>query len=143
LPSSKILSAENNKYTKKRPWILSTIVMVAASVGGAFGINAIWLNPATDTGGSAASATKAQTVKGDAIEYRFGVIELEVTATNGKIEKITELQATASPDWLSAIPILNDAALKAQKADFGNLSGATFTTQAYQQSLASAISKLN
>lgn len=140
MPSS---SPENNKYTKKRPWILSTIIMVVASVGGAFGINAIWLNPATDTGGSAASATKAQTVKGDAIPYRFGVIELEITATNGKIDKITEVQATASPDWLSAIPILNQEAIKAQKADFGNLSGATFTTEAYQQALASAISKLN
>ena len=136
-------NSENNKYTKKRPWIVSTVIMVLASIGGAFGINAIWLNPATDTSGSAAGATKTQTVKGDAIQYRYGVIEIEVTATNGKIDKITEVQASASPDWLSAIPILNDAALKAQKADFGNLSGATFTTQAYQQALASAISKLN
>jgi uncharacterized protein with FMN-binding domain len=133
----------NNKYTKKRPWVLSTIIMVAASVGGAFGINAIWLNPAIDTSGSASGATKTQTVKGDAIQYRYGVIEIEVTATNGKIESIIEVQSSSSPDWQSAIPILHDAALKAQKADFGNLSGATFTTQAYQQALASALSKLN
>lgn len=133
----------NNKYTKKRPWVLSTIIMVAASIGGAFGINAIWLNPAIDTSGSASGATKTQTVKGDAIQYRYGVIEIEVTATNGKIESINEVQSSSSPDWQSAIPILHDAALKAQKADFGNLSGATFTTQAYQQALASALSKLN
>lgn len=133
----------NNKYTKKRPWVLSTIIMVAASVGGAFGINAIWLNPAIDTSGSASGATKTQTVKGDAVQYRYGVIEIEVTATNGKIESINEVQSSSSPDWQSAIPILHDAALKAQKADFGNLSGATFTTQAYQQALASALSKLN
>jgi uncharacterized protein with FMN-binding domain len=133
----------NNKYTKKRPWVLSTIIMVAASTGGAFGINAIWLNPAIDTSGSASGATKTQTVKGDAIQYRYGVIEIEVTATNGKIESINEVQSSSSPDWQSAIPILHDAALKAQKADFGNLSGATFTTQAYQQALASALSKLN
>ena len=117
--------------------------MVAASVGGAFAINAIWLNPAIDTSGSASGATKTQTVKGDAIQYRYGVIEIEVTATNGKIESINEVQSSSSPDWQSAIPILHDAALKAQKADFGNLSGATFTTQAYQQALASALSKLN
>ena len=143
MPNSKNTSAENNKYTKKRPWILSTIIMVAASVGGAFGINAIWLNPAVDTSGSAAGATKTQTVKGDAIQYRYGVIEIEVTATNGRIESINEVQSSSSPDWQSAIPILHDAALKAQKADFGNLSGATFTTQAYQQALASALSKLS
>lgn len=132
-----------NRFTKKRPWILSTIIMVAASIGGAFGINAIWLNPATDNSGSADAATKTQTVKGDAIEYRYGVIELEVTATAGKIEKITEVQATATDSWLAVVPLLNEAALEAQKADFGNVSGATFTTQAYQQALASALSKLN
>ncbi len=143
MPSSKILSAENNKYTKKRPWVLSTVVMVAASVGGAFGINAIWLNPATDTSGSAADATKTQTVTGDQIEYRYGIIQLEITATAGKIETINELRADTTEGWQSAIPILNEEAIKAQKADFGNLSGATFTTQAYQQALASAISKLN
>ena len=142
MPSSKDLKLAN-PHSKKRPWIFSTMVMVAASVGGAIGINALWLNPATDTSGSAAGATKTQTVKGDPVEYRYGVIELEVTATAGKIEKITELQASASPGWDQAIPVLNEEAMKAQSASFGNLSGATFTTAAYQQALSSALSKLN
>jgi uncharacterized protein with FMN-binding domain len=132
-----------NRYSKKRPWITSTIVMVVASIGGAFGINAIWLNPATNNSGSADAATKTQTVRGEAIQYRYGVIELEVTATAGKIEKITEVQATATPGYEQAFPLLNEAALKAQKADFGNLSGATFSTVAYQEALASALSKLS
>jgi uncharacterized protein with FMN-binding domain len=132
----------NNKYTKKRPWVVSTIIMVAASVGGAFGINAIWLNPAIDTSGSASGATKTQTVKGDAIQYRYGTVELEVTATAGKIEKITELQASTSSGWESAIPVLNQEAIKAQSANFGNLSGATFITDAYKQALSNALSKL-
>ncbi len=132
----------NNKYTKKRPWVLSTIIMVAASVGGAFGINAIWLNPAIDTSGSASGATKTQTVKSDAIQYRYGTVELEVTATAGKIEKITELQATTSSGWESAIPVLNQEAIKAQSANFGNLSGATFIADAYKQALSNALSKL-
>ena len=119
------------------------MVMVAASVGGAIGINTLWLNPATDTNGSAAGATKTQTVKGDPVEYRYGVIEIEVTATAGKIEKITELQAGASSGYDQAFPILNEEALKAQSADFGNISGATFTTEAYKQALSSALSKLN
>ena len=142
MPNSKNTSAENNKYTKKRPWILSTIIMVAASVGGAFGINAIWLNPAVDTSGSASGATKTQTVKSDAIQYRYGTVELEVTATAGKIEKITELQASASNGWESAVPVLNQEAMKAQSANFGNLSGATFITEAYKQALANALAKL-
>lgn len=132
----------NNSYTKKRPWITSTIVLVVASIGGAFGINAVWLNPQINTSGSASGATKTQTVKSDVINYRYGTVELEVIATAGKIEKITELQATASSGWESAIPILNQEAIKAQSANFANLSGATFVTDAYKQALSSALSKL-
>lgn len=141
LQSSNSLMA--NKYTKKRPWVTSTAVMVLASVAGAFGINNFWLNPATDTSGSANNATKTQTVTGEAIQYRYGVVQLEITATAGKIEKINEIQASTSNGWQEAVPLLNQAAISAQNANFGNISGATFTTDAYKQALASALSKLS
>lgn len=131
-----------NPYTKKRPWVTSTIVLVIASIGGAVGINNLWLNPSTDLSGSADGTTGTKTVSGDAIEYRYGVVQLEVTATNGKIEKIAEVQATASSGYMQAFPYLNEMALKAQSADFGNLSGATFSSEAYAQALASALNKL-
>ncbi len=131
-----------NPYTKKRPWVASTIVMVLASVAGAFGINYLWLNPVSDLSGTAGGTTGTKTVSGDAIEYRYGVVQLEVTATNGKIEKIAEVQATASSGYMQAFPYLNEMALKAQSADFGNLSGATFSSEAYAQALSSALNKL-
>lgn len=140
MPSSKKLVA--NQYTKKRPWVTSTVVMVIASVAGAFGINNFWLNPAINTSGSAAGTTDTKTVTGDAIQYRYGVVQLEVTATAGKIEKITEIQATASDGWLEAVPLINQAAMAAQSSDFENISGATFTANAYKEALASALSKL-
>lgn len=140
MPNSKDLLA--NPYTKKRPWVSSTIFLVLASVAGAFGINYLWLNPVSDLSGSADGTTSTKTVTGDAIEYRYGVVQLEVTATNGKIEKINEVQATASSGYMEAFPYLNEMALKAQSADFGNLSGATFSTEAYAQALSSALNKL-
>ena len=140
MPNSKNLMA--NPYTKKRPWVTSTIVLVIASIGGAVGINNLWLNPSTDLSGSADGATGTKTVSGDAIEYRYGVVQLEVTATNGKIEKIAEVQAPASSGYMQAFPYLNEMALKAQSADFGNLSGATFSSEAYAQALSSALNKL-
>ena len=140
MPSSKDLQA--NPFTKKRPWVTSTIVMVVASIAGAFGINAIWLNPASDLSGSANGTSGTKTVTGDAIEYRYGVVQLEVTATNGKIEKITEVQATASSGYMQAFPYLNELALQAQSADFGNVSGATFSSDAYAEALSSALKKL-
>lgn len=116
--------------------------MVVASIAGAFGINAIWLNPASDLSGSANGTSGTKTVTGDAIEYRYGVVQLEVTATNGKIENITEVQATASSGYMQAFPYLNELALQAQSADFGNVSGATFSSDAYAEALSSALSKL-
>ena len=140
MPSSKDLQA--NPFTKKRPWVTSTIVLVVASIAGAFGINAIWLNPSSDLSGSANGTSGTKTVTGDAIEYRYGVVQLEVTATNGKIEKINEVQATASRGYTEAFAYLNDMALKAQSANFGNLSGATYSSEAYAQALSNALSKL-
>jgi uncharacterized protein with FMN-binding domain len=116
--------------------------MVLGSIGGAIGINNFILNPITDTSGSASGATKTQTVKSDVINYQYGVVELEITATAGKLEKINEVQATASNGWETAIPVLNQQALAAQGADFGNLSGATFISEAYKTALSNALAKL-
>lgn len=131
-----------NPFTKKRRWVGSTIVMVLGSVAGAIGINNLWLNPPADTSGTAGNATQSQTVRSDVIEYRYGTVELEVKATAGKIEKITEIQASTSNGWENAVPVLNQAALSAQSADFGNLSGATFISDAYKKALSNALSKL-
>lgn len=132
----------NNPHSRKRRWAGSTIVLLIASIGGAIGINNFILNPITDTGGSGSGATKSQTVKSDVIDYQYGVVELEVTATAGKIEKINEIQATASDGWGSAVPVLNQQAMAAQSADFSNLSGATFISEAYKKALSNALAKL-
>lgn len=93
--------------------------------------------------GPTPTTTTAQTVTGDAIQYRYGVMQLKITEAAGKITDITELQATTSgPGYEQAIPLLHQAALSASSANFGNVSGATFASDAYKQALASAISKL-
>lgn len=142
MPSSKNNKLQANPYTKKRPWVGSTVVIVLASVAGAIGLNNFWLNPSADLSGSADGTTGTKTVTGDAIEYRYGVVQLEVTATDGKVDFIKEVQATASSGYMEAFPYLNEMALKAQSADFGNLSGATFSSEAYAQAFSSALSKL-
>ena len=141
MPNSKNTPAAN-PFTKKGRWFFSTFVITLASVGGAVGINFLWLNPVSNLAGTATNSTKSQTVTGDAIQYKYGTIQLELTATNGKIESIKELQASASSGYEQAIPVLRDEALKAQKADFANLSGATFVSDAYKKAFANALSKL-
>lgn len=123
-----------------RNWAGGLVALAAVSIGGGFGINAI-LNPPLASG-SADGTTTTQTVTGDKITYRYGEVQLEITATNGQIESINEVVATATDGYDAVFPVLNAAALKAQSADFGNASGATFCTDAYQEALASALSKL-
>ena len=83
------------------------------------------------------------TVSGDAIQYRYGAVQVEVVRTSGKISAVNLLQATASAGRDQAFSYLQQYAIDSQGSSFGNLSGATYTTEAFKQALDSAISKLS
>lgn len=126
--------------TPKRGWKTGAAVLGLLSVGAGFGINQI-LNPAT-ANADASGSSGTQTVTGDTISYRYGEVQLEISAAGGKIEAITEKIATASDGYQAAFPYIHDDAIAAQGTGFSNLSGATFSSEAYREALASAISKL-
>lgn len=111
--------------------ILLTNYLTAAN-GGLFG----------STASGDASGGQDKTVQGDAIQYRYGTVQIEVVRTGGKITAINMLQADASAGRDAAYPPLIQAAIDAQGTNFSNLSGATFTSEAFKQALQSAISKL-
>jgi uncharacterized protein with FMN-binding domain len=131
--------------------VASTVLLASLSVAGGVAANDLWLNPDHSifdtitgawTSGSSASANGEQVVTGDAIDYRFGTVQLQVTSKNGTITAIEELQATATDAWESAFPVLNQSAIEANGSSFGNLGGATYTSEAYRAALDSALSKL-
>ena len=68
-------------------------------------------------------------------------MQVSVTKTDGKITAVNLVQATATHGREAAFSPLVSAALQAQGSGFGNLSGATFTTDAFKQALDSALSK--
>jgi uncharacterized protein with FMN-binding domain len=82
------------------------------------------------------------TVTGDAVQYQFGVMQLAVVRKAGKISAVNVIQGTASAGRDGAIPYLQQYAVQAQGSNFANVSGATYTTDAFKQALDSAISKL-
>ena len=126
-----------------RKYGLSTVVITGLSVAAGLAANYLWLNPITNNASVDGTQPKTQTVTSELIQYRYGQVQLELTATGGKIDSIVEKTATASPGYEQVFPYLNDAAIKAQGAEFSNVSGATFSSEAYRQALNSAISKLN
>ena len=93
------------------------------------------------TKSSGTSAAGSVTKNGDSVESGFGPVQVKVTKVSGKITDITYLQSTATHGRAAAFPYLVQYAIQANGANFANLSGATYTTNAFKQSLESALAK--
>jgi uncharacterized protein with FMN-binding domain len=93
----------------------------------------------TGSGGSAASAK----VDGPVVSTRFGPVQVEVVVASGKVADVVALQLPTGrrSGQISsyAAPILHDEALQAQSASIDTVSGATYTSDAYAQSLQAAL----
>jgi uncharacterized protein with FMN-binding domain len=91
---------------------------------------------------TAAPAAGGGTTKtGTAINYRYGTVQVSVTKASGKITAVNLLQEGATGGRQGAFSYLVDYAIQANGSSFGNLGGATFTTDAFKQSLESALAK--
>jgi uncharacterized protein with FMN-binding domain len=104
---------------------------------------------ATSTATAAISSGKtvSGTATGDAVDTRYGPAQVRVTVKNGKIVNIeaVELQSNDPHSQMissSAAPILREEALAKQTAAVDTVSGATYTSASYLQSLQSALDKL-
>ena len=92
---------------------------------------------------SANTASTTGSATGDSISYQYGNIQVKVTETDGKITAVDLVQADATAGREQAFSYLVKDAISANGTSFGNLSGATFTTDAFKQALNSALSKLS
>ena len=88
-----------------------------------------------------APATPGVSKNGSAVQYRYGTVQVAVTKANGKITAVNLLQEGATGGRQAAFTYLADLAVQANGSSFGNLSGATYTTDAFKQSLESALAK--
>jgi uncharacterized protein with FMN-binding domain len=101
--------------------------------------------PSASTGGEGAS-TAARTVTGAVANTQYGPMQVQLTLTGQKISKVTVLQQTddgAESDQIDsmAIPKLTSETLAAQSARIDAVSGASYTSAGYIQSLQSALDK--
>lgn len=95
------------------------------------------------------AATKAPAKKGSGtftgalVPEPFGEVQVQITMSGGKITDVTALQLPTHGRSgfisQSVAPILQSEALAAQSANIDTVSGATYTSDAYAQSLQSAI----
>ncbi|MFG2345534.1 FMN-binding protein [Streptomyces phaeochromogenes] len=96
------------------------------------------------TGGSTGGGSaQAKTLTGTAVETDYGTVQVRITVAGGKI---TKAEAVKSPSGGrssqisgDAVPKLNQAAVAAGSADIDAVSGATYTSGGYKESLQSAL----
>jgi uncharacterized protein with FMN-binding domain len=93
------------------------------------------------------TGTGTQQVDGPVITTQFGDVQVRVVLTNGRITDVKPLQMPFdrqhSQEITQAVtPLLHDEVLQAQSARIDLFSGATYTSDAYQQSLQAALAKV-
>ncbi|KRF46756.1 FMN-binding protein [Terrabacter sp. Soil810] len=92
----------------------------------------------------APAAPRSGTVDGAVVGTQYGSVQVRVSFTGSKITNVHALQLTDSSRTsvsisAGAAPTLRQEALAAQSSQIDVVSGATYTSEAYQQSLQSAI----
>lgn len=93
---------------------------------------------------SSSGQAGTQSINGTAVETPYGVVQIKLTVNGQKITDVSYVQLTAydgrSQEINSyAAPILVQETLSAQSANINAVSGATFTSEGYAQSLQSAL----
>lgn len=81
------------------------------------------------------------TLDSDVIAYKYGNVQISITKTDGLISAVTMLQGDATNGRAEAYLILTDATIQTQGTNYGNVSGATFTTDAFKLAVENALAK--
>ena len=84
------------------------------------------------------------TFTGSVANTRYGPVQVKITVENGKIVDAQAVQAPSGSNdryTQKAVPVLRQQTIAIQSANVQGVSGASFTSYGWYQSLASAISK--
>lgn len=96
------------------------------------------------TGGG--GAVQAATVTGDAVDTQYGPVQVRITVSGGKITKAEAVKSPTGGQSTqisgNSVPKLNQEAVAAGNANIDAISGASYTSAGYKESLQSALDKV-
>ncbi|MGI8665338.1 MAG: FMN-binding protein [Jatrophihabitans sp.] len=90
------------------------------------------------------ASSAAKTYLGSAIQTRYGTVQVQITVAGSKITNVAFVQLTGNDGRSNEInneaaPVLLQETMDAQSSQIDTVSGATYTTDGYLQSLQSAL----
>lgn len=99
---------------------------------------------ASASSGTGSAGTGTRTVTGDTVQTRWGPVQVRITIKDGRLTDVTAVTYPSDNPRDQeinsfAVPRLRTEALTAQSADIDTVSGATYTSEGYRQSLQSAL----
>jgi len=103
-------------------------------------------SPATTSPSTSPQATRTAT--GAAVNYSYGVLSVEATVSGTKLTNVTIASIDDGGNFRSqsidqqSVPVLEQEALQAQSANIQGVSGASYTSSGFEQSLQSALTQL-
>lgn len=119
----------------------------SGSTGSGSGSSGTGAGTGSGTGsGSGSGSTASSTVTGDVVPTQWGPVQVAVSVAGSQITGVSVLQhptGNSTDDQINgyALPILVDETMAAQSAQIDMVSGATYTSTGYQQSLQSALDR--
>lgn len=104
-------------------------------------------NAKPSAGSKPKPSTGPVTVTGDSVSTPYGPVQVRVTVAGGKITAVNTLSYPSGDSHSQqigayAVPRLTQEALAAGNANIDMVSGATYTSQGYVQSLQSALNQV-
>lgn len=104
--------------------------------------------PAPSRSPGSGTTTRVRTATGAMVGYGYGELAVKVTVKGNQITGLSVVTLRTADQFSQQladqeIPVLRSEVLKAHSAKVNAVSGATFTSQAYLDSIQSALDKLN
>lgn len=122
-------------------WFSAAPAAQAASLGSD---SATAAQPVSDAA-AAPAAPETKTYRGKGVDTGYGAVQVEVTVQGGQIVSVTGAQQAVDGKSRQiasyALPQLEQQATAAQTANVDGVSGASYTSEGFRQSMQSALKK--
>ena len=137
-------TATKSATTKKSTTSSSTSSSSSSSSSSSTSSNSTTTSATPTPAATKATSTASGSFTGDAYNVGYGMVQVKITVSNGKITEATAVQAPSGrsqrfTDY--SVPNLRQQTLSAQSAAISGVSGASYTSYGWYKSLITALQK--